>query len=49
MLHPYALDIGEWDPSRKIIAEVTGETMNGVPHGLCKVKFIYNGELHKEG
>ena len=44
--HPYAQDNEDLDISRKIKVQVTGETYNGVPHGLGYVQFVYNGELH---
>jgi hypothetical protein len=49
IIHPYATENDYCDISRLITVEVTGETKNDVPHGLCSVKFIYNGELNKSG
>ncbi len=44
MKHPYATKFNG-DLSIDIEVEVEGETRKGVPHGLCFINFLYNGEL----
>ena len=44
--HPYALQRFH-DISKDITVDIEGETLKGVPHGLCFINFIYNGELYK--
>ena len=46
--HPYALPRSHVDISKDITVDIEGETLKGVPHGLCFISFIYNGELLKD-
>ena len=39
--HPYSLR------NFDITVDIEGETLKGVPHGLCFINFIYNDELDK--
>ena len=45
MLHPYAKKMTGRDLSKIIEVDIQGETRNGVPDGLCFMRFIYKGEL----
>jgi hypothetical protein len=44
IVHPYR---GGLNPTL-IEVELEGETFNGVPHGLCFIYFVYNGEFHEK-
>ena len=46
--HPFAVAYDHRDLSRDITVDVEGETYKGVPHGLCYISFIYNGEVEKD-
>jgi len=43
IVHPYVGPCDDFIKSTKIEVEVEGETLKGVPHGLCFIYFIYNG------
>ena len=44
IVHPYK---NPFNP-KKIEVDIEGETFNGVPHGLCFIYFVYNGEFDKD-
>jgi hypothetical protein len=48
IMHPYAQKEKGFNLSKEIEVEVEGEVKNGVPHGLCYLKFFYNGELESK-
>ena len=46
IVHPYVGPCDDFIKSTKIEVEVEGETLKGVPHGLCFIYFVYNGQFH---
>ena len=44
IVHPYEIPFNP----KMIEVEIEGETFNGVPHGLCFIYFVYNGEFEDD-
>ena len=46
-MHPYFHWNEKWKDTL-IEVEIEGETKDGLPHGLCNVSFVYNGEFEND-